>query len=285
VDRRDLKQRLRRVMQSAQAAANSPGTPREQLLAVSEYARRLGGDIPGHGDLADLTPFELRVFSQNGEDGVLGEIVRRTGAPGRFFVEIGAGDGIECNCAALADLAGWRGLFIEGSAVGMDPLRRKYDPIPRVQTLEAMVTPETVDALLTAQGVPEEPDVFSVDVDGSDYWIWRALERHRPRVVVVEYNASLPPGRRLVQPSDKGPWDGTDFYGASIDAFVALGAEKGYRLVHCDLTGANAFFVRDDLPGDYLDQPDVTRRSANLWLRGVQHPPDQHARAYVDLDA
>ena len=47
--------------------------------------------------------------------------------------------------------------------------------------------------LLAAHGVPEEPDVFSVDVDGSDYWIWRALERHRPRVVVVEYNASSRP--------------------------------------------------------------------------------------------
>lgn len=272
-------------MQSAQAAANVPETSREQLLALSEYARRLGGDIPGNDHLADLTLFELRVFSQNGEDGVLAEIVRRTGAPGRFFVEVGAGDGIECNCAALADLAGWRGLFIEGSDVGMDPLRRKYGPIPRVQTLQAMVTPLTVDAVLAAQGVPEEPDVFSVDVDGSDYWIWRALERHRPRVVVVEYNASLPPGRRLVQPGDKGPWDGTDFYGASIDAFVALGAEKGYRLVHCDLTGANAFFVRDDLPGDYPDQPDVARRSANLWLGGARHPADPHARAYLDLDA
>ena len=271
-------------MQSAQAAANSPETSREQLLAVSEYARRLGGDIPGNGDLADLTLFELRVFSQNGEDGVLAEIVRRTGAPGQFFVEVGAGDGIENNCAALADLAGLGRAVHRGRAMrGSDPLRRKYAPIPRVQTLQAMVTPETVDALLAAQGVPEEPDVFTVDVDGSDYWIWRALERHRPRVVVVEYNASIAPGRRVVQPSRQGlPGTGTDFYGASIDAFVALGAEKGYRLVHCDLTGANAFFVRDDLPGDY---PDVTRRSTNMWLAGARHPADPDARAYVDLDA
>jgi hypothetical protein len=249
------------------------------------YARRLGGDIPGSGHLSDLALFELRVFSQNGEDGVIAEIVRRAGAPGRYFVEVGAGDGIECNCATLTDLAGWRGLFIEGSDVGMDPLRRKYGPNPRVQTLKAMVTPDTVDDLLAAQGIPDEPDLFSIDVDGTDYWIWQALERHRPRLVVVEYNASLPPGRRLVQPGDDGPWDGTDFYGASIDAFVALGAEKGYRHVHCDLTGNNAFFVRDDLPGDYPDPPDVTRRSANLWLGGVQHPADQHARAYLDLDA
>ena len=102
-------------------------------------------------------------------------------------------------------------------------------------------------------------------------------------MVVVEYNASIAPGRRVVQPRDKGPWDGTDFYGASIDAFVALGAQKGYRLVHCDLTGANAFFVRDDLPGDY---PDATRRSTNMWLAArARHPADPDARAYVDLDA
>ena len=225
------------------------------------------------------------MFSQNGEDGVIAEIVRRAGAPGRYFVEIGAGDGIVNNCAALADLAGWRGLFIEGSDVSMDTLRRKYGPSSRVRPLQAMVTPDTVDELLAAQGVPDEPDVLTIDVDGSDYWIWRALKHHRPRVLAVEYNASLPAGLRLVQPSDKGPWDGTNYYGASIDAFVALGAEKGYRLVHCELTGNNAFFVRDDIPGDYPDPADVARRSANFWLDGLQHPADQHARAYLDLDA
>jgi hypothetical protein len=285
VTRADLKRRLREVMQAARDAAGRPATSREQLLALSEYARRHAGDIPGGGELRDLTLFELRVFSQNGEDGVIAEILRRTGAPGRYFVEIGAGDGIECNCAALADLVGWRGLFVEASDVGMDPLRRKYGANARVQMLQAMVMPGNVEELLTAQAVPDEPDLLSIDVDGSEYWIWQALERRRPRVVVVEYNGSLPPGRRLVQPRDKGAWDHTDFAGASLDALVTLGAEKGYRLVHCELTGNNAFFVREDVPGDFPDPSEVPHRAANHWLSGGRHPPDHLGREYVDLDA
>jgi hypothetical protein len=275
--RRELRLRLQSYLQLAQVASQVPATPRETLLAVSEYARRLGGDVPA---VVDLAGFELKVFSQNGEDGVIAEIARRSGAPGRFFVEIGGGYGVENNCAALADLAGWSGLFIEAGDAEFAALARKYRSQPRVRVVQALVTPENIEDLLA--DAPAEPDVLTIDVDGSDYWIWEALQR-RPRTVVIEYNGSLEPGRRLVQPRDTGGWRETRFYGASIDALVALGASKGYRLVHCDLTGNNAFFVRDDLPGEYLDE--VPRRATNLWLAGVQHEPDHSGRTYVDLDA
>ncbi len=60
-----------------------------------------------------LSRFELRVLSQNGEDGVLAEIFRRVGAPARYFVEFGIESGRQGNCVYLADLAEWTGLFIE----------------------------------------------------------------------------------------------------------------------------------------------------------------------------
>ena len=65
-----------------------------------------------------------------------------------------------------------------------------------MRTVHAAVEPDTVEALFAGAGVPEEPDVVSIDVDGNDYWIWRALERFRPRVVIVEYNGALDPGSR-----------------------------------------------------------------------------------------
>src|SRR4051794_4517235 len=138
-----------------------------------------------------------------------------------------------------------------------------------------MVTPANVEALFAAHDVPVESDVLSIDVDGTDYWIWEAVTSYRPRIVVIEYNGALDPSRRLVQPRDHPGWDGTtDYYGASLGALEALAAEKGYRLVHCELTGNNAFFVHDDVPGDYPAAADVPRRTANHWLRGLQHRPD-----------
>ena len=105
--------------------------------------------------------------------------------------------------------------------------------------------------------------------------------------MVIEYNSSLDPARRLVQPrDDEATWDGTEYHGASLGALRSLGERKGYRLVHTELAGVNAFFVREDLAGARLPDPDsVPARAPNYFLAGGGHPPDPQQRRYVDLDA
>ncbi len=96
-------------------------TDRSLYLALAELRRahELIGEEPRQGGPAgELTPWELRAFSQNGEDGVLAEILARIGAPERYFVEFGIEDGREGNSVFLADVAGWRGLFMEGDGRG-----------------------------------------------------------------------------------------------------------------------------------------------------------------------
>jgi hypothetical protein len=280
----DVRKRVKYGLQAIAAASEVRRTSRTTLLAVAELARRHGGDAPA-GKFRDLTPFELRAFSQNGEDGVIAEVLRRCGPGTRWFVEFGAAEGLENNCVALADLLGWHGLFIEAGQHEFATLEAKYRPVGAVATVPSLVTPDNVAGLFRAAVVPEEPDVLSIDVDGSDYWIWEALDGYRPRLVVIEYNATLDPARRLVQPREHGGWDGTAFFGASLGALESLAAAKGYRLVHTDLTGSNAFFVRDDLAAPFPAPEDVPRRAANLFLRGEHHPPDPQGRAYIDLDA
>jgi len=280
--RRDLRTRVKDVLQTINGASEVPRTSRTTLLALSEIARRAGGDLPGGGELG-LSAYELRVFSQNGEDGVLAELLRRVGTTNRHFVEFGGQRGLEGNCVLLADAFGWSGLFLEADPVEYAELERKYGPQPHVSTRQALVTPEGVEALFAEDGVPAEPDVLSIDIDGSDYYVWEALEAFRPRVVVIEYNAELAPGTALVQPRDSASWDHSAFYGASLTALRRLGERKGYRLVHTELTGNNAFFVRADLPGRFPAPDDVPQRAANHWLRGERHPPDGSGRPFVRL--
>jgi hypothetical protein len=242
--------------------------------ALGELARR----YRGVSDPPDLTAFELRVFSQNGEDGVLGEILRRTGVGGGGFVEFGTQDGTEGNTVFLAHVLGWSGVYLEPDAAAFAALQRRYAGNPRVRTVQAAVEPDTVEALFAGAGVPEEPDVVSIDVDGNDYWIWRALQHFRPRVVVIEYNGSLDVASRRVMPYTPGfRWDHTSGYGASLGALEDLGAEKGYRLVHTESAGVNAFFVREDLAGGFPSREAVPRRSANQALMGLDHPAPRHA--------
>ena len=84
-------------------------------------------------------------------------------------------------------------------------------------------------------------------VDRNTDRLWRVLDAYRPRVVVVEYNASIPPHHDWVVPyvADR-LWDKRVFFGASLKAYKPLRRERGYALVGCDFAGVNAFFVRDD---------------------------------------
>jgi hypothetical protein len=263
--------RLRGVGVGAAAQRVLKATDRSRGIypALGELARR----YRGVSDPPDLTQYELRVFSQNGEDGVLAEILHRIGVAGGGFVEFGIQDGSEGTTVFLAQVLGWPGVYLEADAAAYAALERRYAATPRVRTLHAAVEPDNVEALFAQAGVPEEPDVLSIDVDGNDYWIWRALERHRPRMVVIEYNGDLPPDSRQVMPYTPGfRWDHSSDYGAALGALEALGVEKGYTLVHTDAAGVNAFFVRSDLVGDLPTGDAVPRRSANHALMGLGHP-------------
>lgn len=236
--------------------------------------------------MADLTEFEAKRASQNGEDGVIAELVRRIGAPGRWFVEFGIESGVEGNCVTLADEEGWSGLFIEGDDGHFGRLSDKYAHAPQVRTLHAYVLPDNLEPLLQEGGVPPEPDIFSIDIDSNDYYVWDALKTYRPRILIIEYNACIPLDRKLTIPYDpEAGWDGSDFFGASLGALERLGEEKGYRLVHTDTCGVNAFFVREDLADVAAPGVEPPRRKANFFNTGKGHPRDPQDRPWVDLDA
>jgi hypothetical protein len=204
---------------------------------------------------------------------VLAAIFARVGATDRSYVEFGCGDGVQCNTAHLRR-QGWRGLLMDGvDAPGA----------PDAEIHAAWITAENINALLDVHGVSQEPDLMSVDLDGNDWWVWRAITR-RPRVVVVEYNANLGADDALTIPYDpQHRWDGSDYYGASLPALERLGRSKGYTLVYCNTAGVNAFFVRDDLLGGEAPR-DVRAiwRPPNYWYRRARQFPDL-ARPWVAL--
>jgi len=86
--------------------------------------------------------------------------------------------------------------------------------------------------------------------------VWEGLREFRPRVVVLEYNSAIPPDVDWkVRYDSKRTWNGTQNFGASLKAFEILGRQFGYSLVGCELIGANAFFVRDDLVAGKFAEP------------------------------
>src|SRR5262245_38103799 len=213
---------------------------------------------PRHADPKRLLRYGFKLYSQNDEDGIIQEIFRRIGTGNRTFVEFGVESGVECNSAKLL-VEGFRGLWIEAKADHVAAVRQRFASFiqdGKLKLLGAAVTAENIDALLHKADVTGDIDLLGIDIDYNDYWVWKAISAVRPRVVVIEYNASLRPPLSITVPYDpEGSWDGSNFYGASLEALTRLGADKGYRLVGCSIAGVNAFFVRADLCGTKFLEP------------------------------
>jgi hypothetical protein len=275
--------KLERVLRYPEKLKKVVGDPRSRFGGFFPAVRELSARYANH---TDLTPSEYRVYSQHGEDGIIAEIARRIGPKfPRSFVEFGAGAGTAGNTIFLADVLGWQGLFIEPAQDDFALLEKKYQANDRVQTACAFVNPGNINDLLRRAAYPDGLGVLSIDVDGNDYYVWRAIEVVEPELVIIEYNGSLPLKKRLVQPLMDEPWKGTDYFGASLGALVSLGAEKHYFLAHTDLAGLNAFFVHERHRDAFRDLTTIPQRTANYELIGIVHPRDRHAREYIDLDA
>jgi hypothetical protein len=213
---------------------------------------------PRNADPKRLLRHGYKVYSQNDEDGIIAEIFRRIGATSRSFVEFGVEAGVECNTVKLL-VEGWRGLWIEANPASTAAIRKNFASFISAGALvlqESRVTVENINALVTQGGFAGEIDLLAIDIDYNDYWVWKAIDAVSPRVVAIEYNATLRPPMALAVPYQAdGKWDGSNHYGASLEALVRLAATKNYRIVGCSVAGVNAFFVRADLCGDRFLEP------------------------------
>lgn len=193
-----------------------------------------------------------KVYSQNEEDGIIAEIFRRLAidpASG-MFIEFGVENGIESNTHFLLR-KGFRGVWLDGSDGRVEGIQARFHHYVKTRQLTVrhlFVTAENIDAELAGLEGKGKVALLSIDVDGNDYWIWKAITSIQPAVVVIEYNGKYPPPLAVAQRyrADR-VWKGTDDFGASLSAMAKLGQSKGYSLVGCNTTGMNAFFVRNDL--------------------------------------
>ena len=267
VDRtpRGVKSGVRRLLDRAGSGGDRRERVANELSALNTMVSHLiyerATDGPRAREPKRLLRHGFKVYSQHDEDGLIEEIFNRVGTTDRFFVEFGVGDGLE-NCTTYCLLKGWRGAWIDGSAVCMDAIETKFRDLiasGRLKARYSFITAENIEQLFSELGVPEEFDLLSIDIDNNDYWVWRAITRYSPRVVAVEYNASFKQTVSCVVPySPTRIWDHTNYYGASLRALEGLGRRKGYSLVGCNYTGVTAFFVRNDLLGEHFAEPYTT---------------------------
>lgn len=204
--------------------------------------------------------YKKNYFSQNGEDGIIEEALKRiqpsfpkhmempldeTSEPKEIqtlqCAEFGAADGIWCsNTRALVE-KGWDAFL--------------YDSSPRGDVKYGNIDSSNVNYF-----IPDDVNLLSIDVDGDDFFIWEAY-KGKPAIVIIEINSSIPPkSERAIN----GNHDGCGYR-----QMVMLGIKKEY-FVLCH-TG-NIIFVHSaykelfpEIVGNPLE--DVENFFNSSWLK------------------
>jgi hypothetical protein len=199
----------------------------------------------------DPRSWEFAGFSQHGEDGILDVLCAQLDSKVRFFVEIGAADGLE-NCSAwLAYARAFGGVMVEGDPALSATCRTVLDVarVFNVWPVEQMVDCSNVDGIMKLCPY-RHPDVFVIDIDGIDFYVLQSVMKlgYRPKIIVVEYNSSFGPEQSITIPYQprfaRFRTEPTGlYYGVSIAAWRASLESHGYRFVTVESSGTNAFFV------------------------------------------
>lgn len=260
---RPLKLEIRRV--SCQALIESDNTsvskiiektPQAHLLHYYQLLRSLKLPLPKFEDTG------FKAYSQTDEDGLLLYLFSLIGTTNRVCVDVGSGTSYGANTTNLICNWGWKGLLIEGTKEAVRQEKQFFELCKNAgmhppKVVNAWVTAENINDLIQENDVSGEIDLFCLDLDGVDYWIWKSLNVIQPRVVVVEYMNIWGSDRSVTVPykPDFNRFDThPDYFGASLSAFVKLGRSKGYRLVGCNQCGFNAFFVHSGIGEDIFPE-------------------------------
>jgi len=205
---------------------------------------------------ATIQEAEFKVFSQNGEDGIIQYLLSKIPIGTASFVEVGVQDYVESNTRFLLMNNYWHGLIIDCGVVHVDYIQhQKFGWQYDIRAVSAFVTRENINEVVQRAGFTGDLGLFSLDIDGNDYWVLDALEVVSPRIVIVEYNSVFGPSVAVTVPYDP-VFDRSRvhysnlYYGASLSALAHLMQSRGYALVGSNRAGNNAFFVRRDALGD-----------------------------------
>lgn len=216
-----------------------------------------------------LDSFATNTFSQSGEDGILREIFSRLKVDKGSFCEFGAWDGKHLSNTYDFCLKGWSGWYIEGDRSRYEDLKRNIDrpDIENICTFVMRSGPDTLDRILTSSRLYKEKgirslDLLSIDIDSDDLAIWKSMKVIRPKVVIIEFNPTIPIDIFFENPAG-------EFKGNSARAIYEYAVSIDYGLIAS--TRCNLIFIDKrlpDLPFTFLDLSDPCLRLGYRYFFG-----------------
>ena len=228
-----------------------------------------------YNNFKGLHDAELKVFSQNGEDGIIDYLVHQLDIPSPNFVEIGVGNYRQSNTRFLYNRVHSKGLIIDR----LDQLHMKVKPYVNLwkgdlRIRQKMVTVENINETLSKY-CDYDIDIFSIDIDGIDYWVISKLRPNISKIFIAEYNPIFGPDLEIAVPNIDA-FDRINYhysglcYGLSLKALIKLMEEKNYYFLGTNLQKMNAFFISNNLEKESF--------FPNINLRKLSYYSDSNIR-------
>tara|TARA_B100000282_G_C31726807_1_gene488891 strand:+ start:108 stop:1013 length:906 start_codon:yes stop_codon:yes gene_type:complete len=229
--------------------------------------------------IKNINDLDFKIFSQNGEDGIIDYLLHSLKIDKPKFIEIGVGDYTECNTRFLFERCSPKGLIIDC----LKDLEKKISKNIKLwradlTILEKMISPDNINVILKKFNFHNKVDLFSLDIDGIDYWVLKELPKNFSKIAVIEFNSNFGYKKEISVPLIKN-FDRTKYhysnlcYGASLKAIINLMKKKGFVFIGTNLHRVNAFFVQKKL---------LKKINLNLNSKNLKNNTDSNIRESRD---
>ena len=202
--------------------------------------------------LKNLSEVEFQIFSQFGDDGIIQFLINKLSIKNKTFIEFGVENYRESNTRFLLINNYWSGFVIDGSQENINQIKNEqlytfYD----LRAKSSFINCENINSIMLASGFESEIGILSIDIDGNDYWVWKAINAVHADIVICEYNSlfGFEDAITIKYNADfvRGINTPFNFYGTSLKAIYLLAKEKGYFFIGCNSAGNNAYFIAERL--------------------------------------
>lgn len=241
--------KIKGYLQKIIIALNSKFATERQSLMIG---RQLSETFKSKGGIDFLSEVEFSVFSQWGDDGIIQWLINNLEFPNKTFIEFGVENYRQSNTRFLMMNNNWAGLVMDGSPINVWQITNSdYFWQYELSAKAVFVDADNINNLLLSSGLEKEVGILHIDLDGNDYWIWKAIHVISPIVVILEYNSLFGIDKAITIPYDKtfhrtrGHYTNL-YFGASLLALHQLSEKKGYSFIGCNSAGNNAYFIRRD---------------------------------------
>ncbi len=175
--------------------------------------------------------YRKNFFSQNGEDGVIFEILKRLKLKSKekWCCEFGAWDGIHgSNTFNLVKNYNYNAVYIEGDKKKFQDLTKTRKKFKKIEIFNKFVSHKNksinrLDNILKKTKINKDFDILSIDIDSYDLAVWKSLKKYRPKIVIIEINSGILPGIKQMHGKNK--------IGNSFTSTVDFAKKNKYQLI------------------------------------------------------